>query len=191
MSRPDRRVHKTRALLQEALLALVREKPYDEISIQEILDRADVGRSTFYAHYRGKHELLVSVLDRMLEAFRARRPDPAGSSADRLTWFSLPLLEHIDQHRHTSRSRMGTRGRAVLHRQVERAIERHVAVDISALATTRPPQSIPGEILARYVASTFVLVLDWWVDSADALSARQADAAFRALVRPTLDAICG
>lgn len=48
-----------------------------------------------------------------------------------------------------------------------------------------------GDQEANTFASTTVLVLDWWVDSADALSARQADAAFHALVRPTLDAICG
>jgi len=50
----DRRVQKTRTLLHEALVSLIREKPYDEMVVKEILDRANVGRSTFYTHYRNK-----------------------------------------------------------------------------------------------------------------------------------------
>src|SRR5215469_931964 len=48
----DRRVQRTRDLLHEALGSLIREKPYDEIAVKEILDRANVGRSTFYLHFR-------------------------------------------------------------------------------------------------------------------------------------------
>src|SRR5437867_644732 len=53
----DRRVRRTTRALIEALVALVLEKRYDAITIQDLLDRADVGRSTFYAHYRGKDDL--------------------------------------------------------------------------------------------------------------------------------------
>lgn len=56
---PDRRVQKTKKLLSDALVALVVEKGYDDVSIQEIIDRANVGRSTFYAHYENKEQLLL------------------------------------------------------------------------------------------------------------------------------------
>lgn len=56
---PDRRVQKTRKLLSDAFAALIVEKGYDEVSIQDILDRANVGRSTFYAHYENKEQLLL------------------------------------------------------------------------------------------------------------------------------------
>src|ERR1700741_782405 len=57
----DRRVRRTRAALRDAFLALVSEKGYEKITIQDILDRADVGRSTFYVHYRAKEALLIAL----------------------------------------------------------------------------------------------------------------------------------
>jgi AcrR family transcriptional regulator len=67
----DRRIQKTKGLLHDALGTLIREKPYDEIVVQEILDRANVGRSTFYMHFRDKGELLVSGIHDMLGAVHA------------------------------------------------------------------------------------------------------------------------
>jgi AcrR family transcriptional regulator len=55
----DRRVQKTRKLLLDALVALILEKGYDEVSIQDIIDRANVGRSTFYSHYENKEQLML------------------------------------------------------------------------------------------------------------------------------------
>src|SRR4030067_3389625 len=61
----DRRVQKTRKLLQDALIELVAEKGYESVTVQEILDKANVGRSTFYAHFQDKDQLLHSILDRL------------------------------------------------------------------------------------------------------------------------------
>jgi AcrR family transcriptional regulator len=55
----DRRVQKTKRLLSEALVALILEKGYAKVSIQDIIDRANVGRSTFYLHYENKEQLLL------------------------------------------------------------------------------------------------------------------------------------
>jgi len=57
---PDRRVQRTRRLLHKALMSCILEKKYESITVQEILDRADVGRSTFYVHFRDKDELLTN-----------------------------------------------------------------------------------------------------------------------------------
>src|SRR5262245_55450719 len=62
----DRQIQKTKNLLHEALGSLIREKPYDEIVVQEILDRANVGRSTFYMHFGDKDDLFVSAIHDML-----------------------------------------------------------------------------------------------------------------------------
>ena len=58
-ARPDRRVARTKRQLSKALIELILEKGYDHVTNQDILDRADVGRSTFYAHYESKDVLLV------------------------------------------------------------------------------------------------------------------------------------
>jgi AcrR family transcriptional regulator len=63
----DQRVKRTCNRLGTALLELILEKPLNEVTVQEVLDRAGVGRSTFYQHYRDKDDLLVSQLEMFLE----------------------------------------------------------------------------------------------------------------------------
>ena len=62
---PDRRVQRTRKLLQDALIALVLEKGYEAVTIQDIIDRANVGRSTFYAHFLDKQHLFLSGFEQL------------------------------------------------------------------------------------------------------------------------------
>src|SRR5262249_62033811 len=94
----DRRVQRTQSLLREALGSLLHEKDYDSISVREILDRANVGRSTFYMHFRDKDELLVSGMHDMLRSARSAAPPSAAKPHDRIVGFSLPIFEHIHQH---------------------------------------------------------------------------------------------
>jgi len=65
--RPDLRIRRTRSLLSNALVALMQERSIDKITVQEVLDRAAVGRSTFYLHYRDKDDLFLCVLEDGLE----------------------------------------------------------------------------------------------------------------------------
>jgi AcrR family transcriptional regulator len=68
MDRPDRRIGKTRAALFGAFSDLLREKSYASITIQEIIDRANVGRTTFYQHFPDKDALLVGCIESIFEA---------------------------------------------------------------------------------------------------------------------------
>ena len=61
----DRRVRRTRAALREALLALMTEKGYEAVTVQDLIDRADIGRSTFYSHFTDKTDLLHDMLTEM------------------------------------------------------------------------------------------------------------------------------
>lgn len=81
----DRRVRKTRKLIQDALFALLIEMPYRKIRISQITERADISRSTFYLHYETKEDLLMSVVDEMIDeyftAIYHSPPDPEHSPA--------------------------------------------------------------------------------------------------------------
>jgi len=65
--KPDKRVRRTHERLGSALIELIQEKPIDDVTVQEVLDRASVGRSTFYLHFRDKNDLLLSELEKFLE----------------------------------------------------------------------------------------------------------------------------
>jgi AcrR family transcriptional regulator len=64
----DARVRRTRDALGDALIALMQEKPFDTITVQEVLERAHVSRSTFYSHYSDKDDLLMSDAEEFFEA---------------------------------------------------------------------------------------------------------------------------
>jgi AcrR family transcriptional regulator len=64
---PDQRVDRTRERLGNAYVALIHEKPIEDVTVQDVLERASVGRSTFYLHFRDKNDLLLSQLEKFLE----------------------------------------------------------------------------------------------------------------------------
>jgi AcrR family transcriptional regulator len=171
----DRRVQRTRELLHGALGALIREKPYDAIVVRDILSRANVGRSTFYSHFRDKDELLVSGIHDIVGA----------TDASDILRFSLPMFEHIDRHRRGGEDRMGARGRTIVHERMRRVIARQIADELAATGGALADR-IPCELVVRHVTTTFIGVLDWWVSSHSRLSPAEADAIFRRLVRPAL-----
>ncbi len=168
---PDRRVQRTQRSLHEALIGLIREKDYDDISVREILDRANVGRSTFYAHFGGKDELLASGIERIV----------AKSDRRSLTSFSLPLFEHHDQHRRTGS--MTAKARTLLHERLRALIVERLRNDVRHVpAQALGAPSIPAELLAPFVASTFVLVLDWWLDTQSSFAPSEVNELFCSLV---------
>jgi AcrR family transcriptional regulator len=169
--------------LHNALIGLAREKPYPSIVVKEILDRANVGRSTFYTHFRDKDDLLESGIHEVLQSLQdSLRPV---RTPERLVAFSLPLLQHIDGHRRTAGPRMGREGRAIMHERMEDVLTAVIADEETTTMRASRAQ-IPMELVARYVAATFVLVLNRWVETDTAWTPAEADAHFRALVMPTL-----
>ena len=94
-SKNDRQSQRTRQALGDALLELMMEKGYRAVSIKDIIERANVGRSTFYAHYADKDKLFESQLNRMVEMLIQHTP-PA--ILERNPFFpSLGLFQHVQQ----------------------------------------------------------------------------------------------
>jgi AcrR family transcriptional regulator len=184
---PDRRVRKTRSSLHEALIGLAREKPYPSIAVKEILDRANVGRSTFYTHFRDKDDLLESGIHDILESIRSRgRP---GSVVERVVAFSLPLLKHIGEHRRAAGPGMTREGRVIMHEHLQDVLTDLIAGELATMSLVGSTVQIPTDLVARHCAAAFVLVLNWWVETDRPLTPAEVDAIFRTLVVPTLAAL--
>lgn len=185
----DRRIQKTLTLLRAALVSLIAEKPYDAIVVKEILDRANVGRSTFYTHFRDKDDLLLSGIHEMLGPVPP--PSRTGTQQQRLLWFSLPIFEHHYRHAHSWGDRIGARGRAILHEHLRRALTDLVADAMTggSRSVRHPERRVPAELVSAYAASTFVLVLNWWLDKGMRLSPGEINQIFLKLTSPTLAAV--
>ena len=187
----DRRVARTQKLLRDALHSLIHERDYDSIAVKEILDRANVGRSAFYMHFRDKDELLVSTFYDILAVVPSASPQPSDSRNERLLWFSLPVFEHLDQLRQADELKLGARGRTVLHGHLQKVLAGLITEDVrkSFRGRRKAVGQIPLDLLVRYIDSTFILVLNWWVENKCPLSAKEVNALFRSLVLPTLSAV--
>jgi AcrR family transcriptional regulator len=176
-------VRRTKASLHNALIGLAREKPYPSIAVKEILDRANVGKSTFYTHFRDKDDLLESGIQEILRSIQNQRF--SGKPLERIVAFSLPVLKHIDEHRRAAGPKMKREGRVIMHRHMQHVLTTLIADELARM-TLGPNAQMPRDLIARHVASTFVLVLNWWVESDPALTPEDIDDYFRDLVAPAL-----
>jgi len=186
----DARVRRTERRLREAIVSLLHEKSYPAIVVNEILERADVGRSAFYAHFPNKDALLASGIEQMLHATPPRAlPSSVGRFGCALR-FSFPVFEYIGQCRHAGGTKMGIKGRRIVHQHLHRVLVEHIRDEVGrGFADERA--SMPADLATEYIVTTFILVLNWWVESRSGLSAREVDDMFLALVAPALTSAVG
>ena len=107
----DRRVLKTRHAINEALFSLMQEKKYNKITIQDIIDRANVGRSTFYSHFATKDELLFSSVEHLLKMLNQYIKSYIEYDGDTKRLIRVvDFFEHIKEHSKTIKGLFKTEG---------------------------------------------------------------------------------
>jgi len=180
-SRPDRRVQRTHRALQDALASLIVECGWDAVSVQDICDRADIGRSTFYKHFSGKEALLVSALDNSRREIRARQSMDESRKNDPLP-FAYGMLEHVYERQQVFRA-IGKRSGYVVQRYVRELVVRMVKEDLAALA----PSGWQLEATTHYVAGAFVELLTWWIDGRRQQKPADIEMLFEQLTRSVIE----
>jgi len=188
----DRRVQRTRQLLHDALTALILEKGYDKITVQDIIERANVGRSTFYAHYLDKQDLLESGLERLRDELgRNLTGDDAAESAE---WTLLPTLElfrHTGQHHDLFRAMIGGTGIDVVVRTIDEALTAHAQALLAELVAERGQPSVPARVMVTYLVGALLALLTWWLDNDMPYPPEQMDQIFQQLTEPGVLAVFG
>ena len=172
----DRRVRRTRAALGAAIMELMIEKGYDEVTVQDIIDRADVGRSTFYARFTHKEDLLAFSIDNLRSAVSEAS---TGGKADQPFGFSLPLLRHVHGQHVLYRALVGRRGGATVLHWFARMISDLVREN---LATHQLPADIDIDEAVAFIAGGFNSLLTSWVDNETERTPEDLDRIFRTLV---------
>ena len=187
--KPDRRVHRTRQLLHDALLDLIMERGYAPISIQDVLDRAGVARSTFYAHFRDKDDLLLNGFQAMRDAMPGNLfATPAGDDA-RHPAFGLMLFRHVEENRALARAFVGTDAGQVVMSNLRNLL----------VADTRNwvrqhldlPAGTEGECVVQYLVGALFGLLTWWVDHDFPCDADEIAETYRKLVERGLCGVGG
>jgi AcrR family transcriptional regulator len=193
MSHPDRRVRRTRDSLHKALISLALEKKYDAITVQEVLDRANVGRSTFYTHFGGIDELLiwgVQDLRAALEAALQQRRQSA-KPHENVIAFSRAMFEHASGYRNVYYALLNTSAWPLVHQALQDIFDDLIRRECKAeiVKLKRADSEVPVDLFVHYLTAAFFAVLVWWMDRRSRLTPPQIDEVFRSLVLPTVHTV--
>ncbi len=181
--KPDRRVRRTRQQLSEALMSLILEKGYDAVTIEEITERADLGRTTFYLHYKDKDELLIQSLEAVYDDL-VNQIDPHPIEEWSMTGEALSAMafQHAAENARLYQIILSGQGgtsiaqriRAYIAQTAIRIIETHYAQYI-------PKTAVPLEILGNYIAISMMGLMTWWLENDQPYSAAEMISFFHQL----------
>jgi AcrR family transcriptional regulator len=202
----DRRIQRTRQALRAALLELIKEKGFDALSVEEITERANLGRATFYLHYKDKEDLL-------LEEFReiARNRVQVLSEIPVLIWKSnlgemepadnrtpiMPLLlvfEHASQNADLYRILLRGHSSQRIIEQIRQIIVQSINEIVRTRQQTELPSKtpdVPVEMLAAYFSGALMSTLNWWLEQAEPLLPEEMARNFQHLFFPGVMQVMG
>lgn len=162
----DRRSQRTQRLISFAMLELLFERRYEAITVQDILDRAGVGRSTFYTHYFDKEDVLGTIAEQMLEMFNqqfanVKKVDEIVPAAE--------LFRHVQQNAHYFRAMLrGQAGQALwdaAQTALSKSIEQALMTASAGTQAGADSPSIPLAVVSYYAAGAFLSLTKWWIQA--------------------------
>jgi AcrR family transcriptional regulator len=174
----DRRVRRTRRQLRDALVSLILERGWDDVSLVDVCARADVGRSTLYTHFADKEDLLLSGFDDLHASLGMHLGQPGTFG------FIAPLVEHARENVKLFRAVVGRRSGQSVQRRFRDVVTQLVEVEIAAFGVDADQRAF----VARYVSGGFVELLVAWIERPSSMESAALAASFRRL---TLGAIAG
>jgi len=180
----DRRVRRTRQLLQDALLSLLKEKRYEDISVQDIIQRADVARSTFYVHYVDKDDLLMGGQGIFAGGFDQHSGERHFVETKNISVFSVqlwfqhikmqsPILKIMEKDSAMELAMKTLHG--IIKHDVEDKVQRHLKIENGA---------VPSSLIVDYLAGSLMILLTWWLKQGMPHPPERMDEIFQQLVMP-------
>ena len=176
----DRRTQRTRHSLTHAMVDLVTEKRFDDITVQNLIDRADIGRSTFYTHYRDKEDLFQENWERFLDFCVEQIVwDKVGKGSFFPVLF---LFDHLKDVQPFYRGLVRSRKSEALWKTGTEYLSQKLGAGLQANLKYHP--SIPIPILGNYLAVELFALLKWWLDEGMPHTPERMDQIFHELVNP-------
>jgi AcrR family transcriptional regulator len=157
----DRRVRKTRRLLHEALVSLILERGWDAVSVRDVCEKADVGRSTFYVHFADKENLLLSGFDELHEVMEQVR-----SSAKVPFGFLGPLAAHAAENARLVQALFGRQSGQSVQWRFRDVLASLVEAELKLLKVPKAARPL----LTRFIAGGAADVLMAWLDHPQGIS---------------------
>jgi AcrR family transcriptional regulator len=177
----DRRSQRTRQLVISAMMELMVEKSYDAITVQDLLDRANIGRSTFYSHYFDKEDVLAALAKQMLELLSQQFSQ---RDVGQGIFPSLELFQHALQHHQPFRAMLRGHAREVVWDAAQTSLSKAIEQTFAATFGAKYTPSVPLPVLSQYLAGAFLNLLKWWLEAEMPYSPEQMDEMFQQLALP-------
>ncbi|MFZ5643807.1 MAG: TetR/AcrR family transcriptional regulator [Bacillota bacterium] len=188
----DRRTIKTHQAIHKALFSLMQEKQYNRITIKDIIDRANIGRSTFYSHFATKDELLLNSIEHMLKTLNEYVISHLKSEEDSPRLIPvLELFEHIKENSRLMKGLIKSKSADLFLEKVQAYWNNKIEEYLCAKLSEGKEPKIPIAILANHISSTLICLLKWWVDNKMSYTPLQMDQCFQELVNPCIHSIIG
>jgi len=165
---------------------LILKSDYEAITIRDICDEANIGRSTFYAHYTSKDDLKRRGLENLHKALADRQREALAHSCNAKSLelaFSLAMFEHARDHIDLNRALAGGRGSAVSLKAIRELLSGLVRSELTVSVRKKSEDAFPREFVVQYIVGAFMSVLTWWLDGGAKLPAHQIDVVFRRSVK--------
>jgi AcrR family transcriptional regulator len=183
----DRRTQRTHRNLTHAMVELVTEKRFDDITVQNLIDRADIGRSTFYTHFRDKEDLFQQNWERFLD-FCTEQID--WSLAGKGSFMPVVFLfAHLREVQPFYQGLVRSRKSDALFKSGMERLSQRIAEALKTRMKPSPP--VPLAVLANYLASELLMLLKWWLDERMPYSPESMDEIFHGLVNPAMKSALG
>jgi AcrR family transcriptional regulator len=176
----DVRIKRTHQRLGMALLELIVDKPMNSVTVQEVLDRASVGRSTFYLHFRDKNDLLLSQLEMFLEIMSTMLS--AKKEASRRVAPVTEMFEHVGSQNRLYRA-LAESGR--LHDFFELAqgyFARGIEQRLKETKYENIASQVERTVLAIGFAGSLLSLFRWWIEAGAKIPATKMDELYHRIV---------
>ena len=165
----DRRQRKTRESIFKAFIELLSKKDFTQITVGEIIEQADVGRATFYAHFETKDFLLKELCAELFcHIFDAEKSEQCGHKhifdCDAPDSVFLHLFQHIEKNDNNILELLSSQNNELFLRYFRFNLQRLIITQLS-LFETRKNEKLPEDFWVNHIASTFVETLRWWIDN--------------------------
>lgn len=187
----DRRQQRTRKLLRDALIALIIERGFDELTIEDITEKADLRRATFYLHYSNKEDFLLKVLQETFDELVVQmEPLIQGDQLAGKTQVETyeVMYRHVGENGELYCVILAGQGGAAIARRIREYLAGHVQKALKLLEPDFSP--VPSEVLANYMAGAELGLMTWWLENGKPYSPEQmAEMTHRMILKGVLDGV--
>ncbi len=172
----DRRVQRTHQLLRDSLIELILKKGYDAVTVQDITDHANLGRATFYLHYRDKEELLITSLQETFdELVKIVSPITRESLESNTPPPVLIAFQHAEQNKDLYRVMLNGQGAMVITRRIQDYLVGVIRQRIEEVVQYLPPNTapFPTDVLVQHMVGSLLALITWWLEEDTPYTAQQ------------------